>query len=488
MRNTIGKLLIGLLIPLSLMSCKLGPDFHSPSAPETRKYTEGPQPTHIKGAKTKGGEDQFLIIGEIPEKWWKLFHSNELNCLIKKGLARSPNLDAAFASLIQAQENRRAFVGQAFAPAITGQLSAQRERTNESAFGIENVPPSVFSLYDAQINVSYNLDFFGVNRRTLEGLCAEIHYKKYLLEAAYLTLTSNIVTTAITEASLRAQIKATIEIIDSNEKELDIIRKQFKLGGVSAIEVLAQETQLAQVKATLPPLRKNLAATRHALAVLIGEFPSEADLPHFSLDQLKLPTRLPVSLPSTLIRQRPDIRASEALLHQASANIGVATANLFPQISLTGNYGYQSDKIENLFTPSNNIWTIGGQLLQPIFNGGSLRAKRRASIAAFNEANAQYRQTVLQAFQNVADALRALEFDAKTLKAQTESEQFAKKTLFLVQKQFKLGGVNYLDLLNAERQYQQTKINRIQAQAARFTDTAALFQALGGGWWHRDCK
>ena len=299
-----------------------------------------------------------------------------------------------------------------------------------------------------------------------------------------MTLTANIITTAITEASLRGQIAVTWSLIAEEERLLRILRQQFKLGGVAGSEVLTQATQLAQTRATLPPLQKSLAKNRDALAALVGDLPSQSHLPKFYLSELKLPVDIPLTLPSELVCQRPDIQASEALLHAASAQIGVATANMLPQITLSADYGWISTELSNLFTHANSVWSIEGQLVQPIFQGGTLLSRRRAAIAAYDQAAAQYRQTVLLAFQNVADALNALEIDARTLRAQAAAEDAARANFIVARNQYKLGGVSFLILLNAEVQYQQTRINRIQAEAARYTDTAALFQALGGGWWH----
>jgi NodT family efflux transporter outer membrane factor (OMF) lipoprotein len=316
-------------------------------------------------------------------------------------------------------------------------------------------------------------------------LGAQVDYQHFELEAAYLTLSSNIVTTAINVASWQAQVKATHELIAAQEKILQIVQGQFHRGGASGVDVYTQETQLAQTRATLPPLEQQVAQGQHLLAVLLGSLPSESALPTFDLNTLVLPTVLPLSLPSALAHQRPDIRAAEALLHAACAQIGVATANLYPQITLNGSYGWAQDSPANLFTHNNVVWTIGTQIMQPLYNGGSLRAKRRAAVAGFEQAAAQYRQTVLQSFQNVADTLRAIENDAKAFHAQQQAEKAAKATFLLTAKQFRLGGVSYLSLLNAEKQYQQSNLGRIQAQAARYNDTVALFQALGGGWWNR---
>lgn len=479
---------------IALTSCMVGPNFAPPCPPETESYNDVPIPDKTASSKNHGGKSQQFVFNEnIPKQWWALFHSKPLNELICLGLNNSPTLAAAEAALRQAEENMRAFVGSTMFPYVSALPSAQRERFSAATFGVDpnggaTSPTTVFNLYNVSVNVTYTLDVFGGNRRGIEALGAQVEYQNFLLEAANLTLASNIVTTAITEASLRAQIQATRELILLNETSLKIVKQQFQLGGVSRTDVLLQEGQLANVRATLPPLEKTLALTRHSLSVLIGELPSENQLHKFHLLELTLPTQLPVSLPSCLVRQRPDIRASEALLHAASANIGVAVANMLPQITLNGSYGTEANHWSDLFQGNSAIWSYGAQLLQPIFAGGSLNAKRKAAIAAYDQAAAQYQQTVLQAFQNVADTLRSLELDAVTLKRQTEAETAANASMKLAQQQFRLGAINYLTLLNAENQYQLARINRIQAEALRYADTAALFQALGGGWWNCDVQ
>ncbi len=333
--------------------------------------------------------------------------------------------------------------------------------------------------------MAYTLDAFGGIRRQIEAAGAQVDYQQFELEAAWLTLSSNIVTTSITLASLRAQIAATRQLIQAQEKTLALVRGQFKLGGASESDVLAQVNLLAQTRAQLPVLEQNLSVQRHALSVLIGELPNEEGLSAFNLDSLRLPKDLPLSCPSFLVKQRPDVQAAEALLHAASAQIGVQTANLFPQVAITGFEGQQSKLLNKLFLPDNMIWSMATNVSQPLFNGGTLLAQRRAAIAAFEQAYAQYKQTVLQAFQNVADALRAIEHDAITLSDLKAAEKSALESLRLTRKQYQLGGVALLNLLNAERTWQQARISRIQAEASRYTDTAALFQALGGGWWNR---
>jgi len=475
------------LVGLALAACAVGPDFHRPEAPKTNTYTAKALPEKTAAAPVAGGDAQRFVFGkDIPAQWWAVFHSDALDQLIRQALEDSPTLAAAQAALREAHENVRAEVGAAFFPAVDANASAERQKFSGAAFGQPGAKGSLFNLYNASVKVSYALDIFGGARRELETLQSQVDYQRFQLEGAYLTLTSNIVTTAVKEASLRAQILATQDILKVQGKQLDVVERQFQLGAVSRSDVLAQQTQLAQTRATLPPIEKDLAQTRHQLAVLVGRLPGEgAALPEFELDGLQLPQELPVSLPSSLVHQRPDIQASEALLHAASAQVGVATANLYPQITLTGNYGSETTRVGDLFQNGTSVWSLAAGLLQPVFHGGELIAKRSAAVAAYDQAAAQYRETVLQAFQNVADVLRALDADANTLKAQAEAEAAARATLDLTQKQFELGAVSYLSLLNAERQYQQTKISLVQAQAARFADTAALFQALGGGWWNR---
>jgi len=469
-----------------LISCAAGPNFETPVIAKTNAYIDSILPSETIESKGNGGKIQRFAKGEdIPGEWWNLFHSKALNELIISGIKNSPNLEAAQAALHQSQENMQSFIGMTFFPTVDAQALGSRQRALNQTINPTHTNTNIYNLYNTSINVSYTLDIFGGSRRQMEALCAEVEYQRFLLEAAYLSLTSNIVTTAITEASLRAQIKATNDLIQLSEQELNIIKKQFELGSVSKADILFQETQLADLKATIYPLEKNLAFTRHSLSVLIGELPSENKLHQFNLTDLQLPQRLPLSIPSLLVQQRPDVRAARALLHQASAKVGVATANLLPQFTLTSSYGTEAFQARNLFTGSSAVWSYGAQILQPIFHGGALRAQKRAAIAGYNQAVAQYRQAVLLAFQNVADSLRALEIDAKTLKAQSESEMAAEASLDLIRQQYHLGAIDYLSLLTAESQYQQAKIKRIQAQSSRYADTVALFQALGGGWWNR---
>jgi NodT family efflux transporter outer membrane factor (OMF) lipoprotein len=478
--------ILALGLGLTLAGCMVGPDFRRPEPPATGRYTETPIPEQTAAAPVRGGEAQrFVAGGELPAQWWKLFNSGPLDRLVRDALAGSPTLAAAQATLTQARENLAAERGALLFPRVDANLSATRQKITGASFGQPGAPSSIFSLYNASVSVSYALDAFGGNRRELEGLEALVDYQSYQFEGARLSLTANVVTTAIREAQLRSQLKATQEILAAEEKQVALIEKQFELGGVGRLTVTTQRTQVEQTRSLLPPLERELAQTRHQLAVLSGRLPSEAELPEFDLDAITLPQELPVSIPSALTRQRPDVQAAEALLHQASAQIGVATANEYPKINLTGSTGLQSLQLHSLFGgPA--IWSVGAGLLQPLFHGGELEARRRAAVAAYDQADAQYRQTVLLAFQNVADALRALEADARQLKARSDATAFARETLELTQRQYQLGGTGIIALFIAQQQYQQERLNLVIAQSARYADTAALFQALGGGWWNRD--
>jgi NodT family efflux transporter outer membrane factor (OMF) lipoprotein len=475
------------LTVLGLSACAVGPNFKSPepiATSETFSYSETPIDEQTVASTGKSGASQKLVMGQdIPAQWWELFQSEELDALIRSALANSPDLASAQAALRQSQELYRAFSGNAFFPKVDANFSPERDKSSTAVTG--NPEGRFFNLFNASVSVSYTIDAFGANRRGAEDLEAEIENQRFLVEAAYLTLTSNVVTTAIKEASLRAQLEAQNEILVAQEKQLEIIKSRFITGAISKVDVLTQQGFVAQTRAAIPPLEKAIQQTRHQLAVLAGRLPSDSNLPTFNLDTLNLPEELPVSIPSALVRQRPDIRSSEAQLHRASAQIGVATANQYPQITLTGTFGSTATTMGTLFTSPAEMWRLAGSITQPIFNAGSLSAKRRAALAFYDQQDAKYRSTVLSAFQNVADSLQALEFDAKTLKEQVEVVEVAKHSLDLANLQFGFGSINSITLLDAKRTYQLARINLVLAQAARYSDTVALFQSLGGGWWNR---
>jgi NodT family efflux transporter outer membrane factor (OMF) lipoprotein len=466
-------------------ACVVGPKFKKPAAPDVSGYTPAPIKTTTATPNVAGGEAQHLAEGgDIPGDWWTLFHSRPLNDLIERALKANPDLKAAQAALLAARENVLAQRG-AYYPSVSGSFSATRAKTSNELSPVPNASVFQYSLFTPEVSVSFVPDVFGLNRRTVESLKAQQEQARFVLAATNITLSSNVAATAIQEASLRAQIDATNELIKINTNMLDILRSQYAKGYASELDVAAQESQLAQVAATLPPLLKQLAQQRDLLAALTGGFPDK-DLPEkFELSNLQLPQELPVSLPSKLVEQRPDVRQAEENLHSASALIGVARANRLPSFNLTGDIGSMALAFGNIFSAGNGFRDVGASVTQPIFDGGTLMHRERAARAAYVQADEQYRSTVLTAFQNVADTLNALQQDADGLKAAAAAKDAAAVTLDLAKKQFQAGYVNYLGLLSAEQAYQQAVINLAQAQGNRYADTAALFQALGGGWWNR---
>jgi NodT family efflux transporter outer membrane factor (OMF) lipoprotein len=475
-----------LAVSLVLAGCTVGPDFKKPDPPTVTGYMPGVAPVRTVSARGDfGAAQQFVSEADIPAQWWMLFHSQPLNDLIEQSIKANPSLTAAQAALRQARENALAQKG-SYYPQVTAGLTASRNLTPTAAVSPAGPTSNpYYSLITPELSVSFVPDVFGANRRAVESLEAQAENLKFQLDATYVTLTSNVVTGAFQEASLRGQIVATEETIKVESDLLAILHKQYELGQVSMADVAAQEAALAQARLALPPLQKQLAQQRDALTALAGRFPSEEVAARFQLADLKLPADLPVSLPSKLVEQRPDVRAAEETMHSASAQIGVAVAARIPQITLTANVGNSASNLSSMFTPGTNFWTLAGGITTPIFTGGTLFHKQKAAEAGFDQAAAQYKTTVIAALQNVADALHALQSDADELAAAVASEQAAGQSLAIVRKQLELGQVAYLALLNAEQTYQQAKLALVQAQAARLTDTAGLFQALGGGWWNQ---
>ncbi len=475
-----------ILSSLAVMSsCAVGPDFQRPDAPAVSSYTRDPFATKTVSADIPGGEAQrFGLNQEISAQWWTLFQSPELNALIDKALAANPTITAAQAALRQAMEMVYAQQG-FFFPTVKADFTPGMYRSSPATAPILSTPSTNYNLYTSTVTVGFVPDVFGGNRRQVESLRAQAEAQRFQLEATYLTLTSNVVAAAVQEASLRGQIEATQDIIGLSTKSLELLRRQFQLGYVARLDVAAQETALAQVQQTLPPLQKQLEQTRDQLAALAGGFPAQELIGTFELSRLHLPQDLPMSLPSTLVEQRPDIRAAEGQVHAASAQIGVAIANMLPQITIAAAKGGIGTDVTTMFGPGHPFAFVASTFSQTLFAGGTLLHQKRAAEAAFEQAAAQYRSTVLTAFQNVADTLYAIQNDAESLKSALAAEQAAKVTLDLVLKQQQIGYVNYLALLSARMAYQQAVITRVQAQAIRYADTAALFQALGGGWWNR---
>jgi NodT family efflux transporter outer membrane factor (OMF) lipoprotein len=465
--------------------CAVGPRYKKPVAPDVSGYTPALISTTSGAPNVAGGEAQHLVEArDIPGEWWTLFHSQPLNDLIEHSLKANPNLKAAQAALIIARENMLAQRG-AYYPSVTGGFSATRAKSSADLSPVTNTNALNYSLYTPEVSVSFVPDVFGLNRRTVESLQAQEQQARFALAATHITLSANVAAGAIQEASLRGQIEATQELITINTNMLKILREQYAKGYASELDVAAQESQLAQVAATLPPLLKQLAQQRDQLATLAGGFPSQDLIEKFELSSLQLPQELPLSLPSQLVEQRPDVRQAEENLHSASAQIGIARANRLPSFALTADAGSMAVVLGRLFSGGTGFWDVAAGVTQPIFDGGTLMHRERASRAAYIQADEQYRSTVLTSFQNVADTLNALQQDADALEAAAAAKDAARVTLDLTRKQLESGYTNYLALLSAEQAYQQALINLVQAQSNRYADTAALFQALGGGWWNR---
>lgn len=469
-----------------LSGCTVGPDFRPPAPPTAKGYAMEPLPEETASADVAGGAAQRFVVGrDIPGQWWTLFRSPALDRLVKEAIAANPSLPAARAALRRAREETLAAQG-ALLPRASFDFSASRNKTAASLSPVPNSGALYYSLYTPEVTVSYAPDVFGGARRQIESLAARAQARRFELEAAYLTLTSNVVAAAIEEAALRGRIAATREIIAIAAEQLAILKRQSALGQVAGAEVAAQQVVLAQAQAGLPPLQRRLAMQRDRLTALIGRLPDREPRQTFALPVLHLPRTLPVSLPAKLVAQRPDVRAAAAELHRASADVGVAVAAMLPRFTLTGNPGASALTLGGLAAPGNVFWTVAGDVAQPIFRGFSLLHKKRAAEAAFAQAGARYRGTVLAAFRDVADTLHALQSDADALKASVAAEKAARTSLDITRRQLQLGAINYLGLLSAERAYARARLALVSARARRYADTAALFEALGGGWWHRD--
>ncbi len=477
------SIVVSTILAASVGGCAVGPDFVRPKAPIEAGYTQEKLQPETTSTEAVGGVKQhFVEAKDIPGQWWTLFHSDSLNILINEALKANPDVASAQAALRQAQENVYAAGGSLY-PNISGGVSGSRGTA--SAQNVPYTTNSPLNVTTASLSISYAPDVFGGVRRQIESSKAQAEYERFQLEATYLTLTSNLVNSAVSLASLREQITATETIINSFTDQLEMIRQQYELGAVTKADVLAQEASLEQTRAKLPPLQKQLAQARNQLMSYLGRFPNQDKGESFELASISLPEELPVSLPSKLVEQRPDVRAAEALLHEASANIGVATANQLPQFNITGQLSSSAAALSGLFSPGSGLWNLAGSVTQSIFDGGTLKHRKLAAKAAYDQAAAQYRKTVLSAFQDVANALRAVQADADALKAYDIAERSALDSLNITKERYEFGAINQIALLNAEQTYQNAVTNRVGAQAARYSDTVALFQALGGGWWNR---
>jgi NodT family efflux transporter outer membrane factor (OMF) lipoprotein len=472
-------------LALVLAGCAVGPDFSQPGPPEVEEYTSAPMPAVLTSGH--GEEEQRLLTGQtISAEWWALFESPALKQIIEEAIARNHTLAAAKATLAQAQQVVLQARG-AYYPQLDFAANAQRQQASNSLSERQgsgkssNSPP--FNLFSLGPTVSYTPDVFGATRRLVEQQEALAENQAYQLAAAYLTLTGNAVSQTINVASARMQLSAAEDIITQDERDVDLVRRKFEAGKAAESDVLTAQSLLENDRTQIPPLRQQLSVARHALSVLVGRFPGEWSPPDLDLTDLKLPQELPLSLPSEVARQRPDILAAEAQLHAASAEIGVAVAQMYPTITLSASAGFESSSVNDLFQASSLIWGLASGLSAPIFHGGTLEAQKQAAIEAFRASLATYQQTVLEAFGQIADTLRALQHDAELVDAERSAYETSSASLALQRLIYEAGKSDLLLLLTAERAYQQARLGYVRAQAQRLLDTAQLFVALGGGWW-----
>ncbi len=462
-----------------LAGCATGPDFTTPAPPSATGYTGSALPLLPSAGAT--GVVQRVVEGvPVAARWWQAFGSPALDALVEEGLRASPTLEAAESTLRQARHTYEARAGSTQYPQANASLSGERKSVNNAAMGQPD-GEKTFNLYSASINVRYDFDLFRGNRRALEALAAQTDYRRFQLEGARLTLAANVVATAIEQARLSARIELTERILNAQAEQLALTRRRLELGSVSDVDVLALQTRMEQTRAGIPALRNGHDQANHLLAMLIGQTPSATNVLTFTLKDFTLPSELHLQVPSELIRRRPDIRASDAMLHAACAEHGLAVSKLYPRISLSADVGAQALTIDKLFDPGSLIWSLGGHLAQPLFDRG-LRAEARAAAAGFDAALAHYRETVLQAFREVADVLRGIEHNAQALKATTAAAISAQQTLDLVRKRHKMGMANYLEVLTAQQVVESSLMDLCATQAQRLIDTVAFYSAMGGGW------
>lgn len=476
------RLTLAALATLTLCACTLGPDYMQPDAPMVTRYTQAAQPAATDTAS--GTTQRFVPARDIAGDWWTLFHAAALDALVREALAGSPTLAAAEARLAQAQALYEARDSATTGPQVGGTLGIARQKVDPSTFGFPGAPvPPPFTVYNIGISVSYTFDVFGGTRRELEALAARVDHARDERDAARRALAANVVTAALRAATLRTRGTTTAALLAAQQRQLDIVAQRHALGAVATVDVDNQRALVAQTAALLPGLASQRAAAEHALALYLGKPVADVVIPALTIADFTLPPQIPLTLPAELARQRPDIRASEALLHEAAANVGVATANLYPRFTLSGSGGSARTSFADIASGL-NVWSIGLELLQPVFRAGQLQSERRAAVAAFDAARADYRQTVLAALTSVADALQALTDDASTLAARDAQRAAQDKAVAIMVGRYEIGGVSQLDLLDAQRQQLSAAIDYEAARAQRLQDTAALLAALGGGWWH----
>ncbi|MBE7211769.1 MAG: efflux transporter outer membrane subunit [Gluconacetobacter diazotrophicus] len=471
-------------LALAVGGCEVGPDFRRPDLAVPGRYNERAPVARTAASAVAGGEAQALRVGaDVAGRWWELFRSPALTALVEEALRDSPTIAAAEAALRNAQELTLAQEGYLL-PNISGAFSRTRSEQPLSYFGSQTAP-QLFSAYSAQLSLSYTIDVWGGLRRAVEQTAAQAEVQRFQLEAAYLALGAGVANQVVLAASLAGQIAAQQQLIGFEQQQLRTVQQQFELGGATGTDVATQQAQVAQAQTVLVPLQTQLVQARDQIAAYTGRAPSEIAIPALTLDDLTLPGEVPVSVPAVLLEQRPDIRSAEAALHVQTAALGVAIAARLPNVTLQAGVGSTAADTHQLFSPTNGMWSLVNQVVQPIFDAGQLLHRQRAQRALLDEAAAQWRQTVVVAFQNVADVLAAVQNDAETLQYALAGQVAAQKALSLASLQYKLGGVSYLSVLTAQQVYQNTVITLVRVRAQRLADTVALFQALGGGWWNR---
>ena len=469
------------LATAGLAGCAVGPDFERPKTPDVAHYTTGPALTQTSSSPAQFGNGQRLVEGlPIEVQWWRELGSIKLDSLIDEALQASPTLAAADANLRQAQALASAHAGSTQYPQVDAGLGAQRQQTNPNSQGASG-DARQFNLYGATVNVRYRLDLAGGNQRTLEALTARADYRHFELHAARLALAGNLATTAISYGRISAQMDAIAALVDAQDEQVQLTQTRVRIGQASLDEVLSLQAQAEQTRAELSVLARQQQQTGHLLSVLAGRAPGADGIPSFTLADFSLPAELPVIVPSELVRRRPDIQAAESLLHATNAEYGAAVARLYPRLDLSTSLGSQALSMGALFGSGSAIWNLAGQLIQPLFNPG-LSAEKRAALAAFDAATANYQTVVLESLRNVADTLRAVENDARVVADLASADSAAQAFLQSIERQYRLGTASYLQLLIAQQQIQKIRINLVAAQAQRLADSVALYQAMGGGF------
>jgi NodT family efflux transporter outer membrane factor (OMF) lipoprotein len=468
--------LAALVAVASSAGCAVGPDYARPDAPKAGRY-DARDP---KTTSADGQEQRFREGAKISADWWRLLGSEKLSGVVVDALANNPGLEAAQASLRKSEDGLRAGYG-VFFPQVGGKAGVSQQKYNPAP---GTLPSSVFNLFTLSASVSYAVDVWGGQRRAVEGLSAQVDAQRFTLVASYVMLSANVVNTVIAQAAYRDQVEITRAALAIQRDQLRITEAQVEAGTAPQSTAFSIRSQIATTEATIPPLEQKVDQAEHLLATLVGRAPSEWREPVIALSDVQLPADLPLTVPSLLVRQRPDVLVAEAQVHAANAGIGVATAAMLPTLTLSAGYGVNNPAAADLFSSKSTVGNVGAGVAAPIFDGGTLWYQRRQAIDAHDQALALYRQTVLAAFAQVADTLRALEHDGETLRAEREAVDAAEGALRLVQANYAAGITGYLQVLTADGQYLQAKIGHSQARAQRLQDTVALYTALGGGWWN----